>query len=480
MPQTISEFIGVSPVVFKDTGAFDAILEIDSRFYIEPLLLKSTEAAESKNSFTHLLDKFGNILKLLALSSTRGDRMWREAASILSTRELKGLCIGYSAGGTGGSGMGPKYRAKLLNTAKQIVDAGINDPSIFMLVGLLEEGVGCDRISDMIARMIAQDIFSYSERIFKQLGVKTRKFTYGDQSYQIPLNPHNRWPILLIPRDVLRPLPIARSQDEISMVCDYNRRVRSRINAFIGGKWGKTAVSAKKRAIRNALLSREDILKSFLEDYLGSPPPYYDFEKDPVGDVIWLSETKRLAIQNPLALLLPSNPKPADVVALVLVICERFKALVENNGLHDLLYEGKGKGKPKHESAAQLIFYGIADTYCRANNLDLSAEVNAGRGAVDFKFSRGYTLKVVVEVKLTTNSRVKHGLTTQLTEYQKAENTDQAVFIVIHVVGGVALRATGASKIVATAKAEGKPTPEIVVINAVPKPSASKPQKQIK
>lgn len=60
-------------------------------------------------------------------------------------------------------------------------------------------------------------------------------------------------------------------------------------------------------------------------------------------------------------------------------------------------------GKSKHESAAQLLFYGVADSYCAANNIDLSPESNAGRGPVDFKLSRGSTDKVIVEVKLTSN-----------------------------------------------------------------------------
>jgi hypothetical protein len=47
-----------------------------------------------------------------------------------------------------------------------------------------------------------------------------------------------------------------------------------------------------------------------------------------------------------------------------------------------------GGGGRARDRAAQLVFYGIADAYCSANNLDLSAEPNAGRGPVDFRLAR--------------------------------------------------------------------------------------------
>jgi len=472
MTKTISEFVGVDSDIFEATGAFDAILEVDSKFYIDPALLKNSNAPEIVASYGHLQTRFSGILKLLSLSKGTGDAFWRQANRLLTTRELKGLCIGYSVSSTTGSGMGPHFRKKILNTAKEIVDAGVNDPSIFGLIGILEEGIGCDRISDMVGRIIAEDILIYSHRVYKYLNVKTREIPYDEKTYQLPVNPHNKWPILLLPMDILRPLPVARSYDDIDMVCEYNRRIRLRVNRIIGTSWKKATTAQKKKTLRQALLSDKDLLKDFVKDYTAEPPEAYNFEKDPLGEIKWHKTARRFVRQNPLTLKLGVTPSPEELLEIVLTICEKFRDLIENSGLHELLYESPRK--PKRESAAQKLFLGIADSYCQANDLDLSPEVNSGRGSVDFKVSRGYKCRVLTELKLTTHKQLKHGFESQLPEYQKAEKTDFSVFLVIHVLTGSTKRIPEIKKIIAEAKKKGERTPELIIVQALPKPSASK------
>ena len=158
------------------------------------------------------------------------------------------------------------------------------------------------------------------------------------------------------------------------------------------------------------------------------------------------------------------------MLAVVLQICAKFKDLIENNALSQLLYDGT---KPKHESAAQLAFYGIADSYCEANNLDLTREANAGRGPVDFRVSGGYHSRVTVEAKLTTNNQLIHGFQTQLAEYQKAEKAGASVYIVIDV-GGPRARLLKLRKLIADSKGQGRRIPEVVFVDARPKAPASK------
>jgi len=107
--------------------------------------------------------------------------------------------------------------------------------------------------------------------------------------------------------------------------------------------------------------------------------------------------------------------------------------LLDSLAFADLLFaiEDNSNGTPKHESAAQLLFYGIADSYCDANNIDLTKEGNNGRGSVDFKLSRGATDKVIVETKLTSNPQLRHGIEIQLPIYMKQEKTKQAIYLII-------------------------------------------------
>jgi hypothetical protein len=156
------------------------------------------------------------------------------------------------------------------------------------------------------------------------------------------------------------------------------------------------------------------------------------------------------------------------------LITTQFKRLVEINGLSDHLYSDSGKQRP--EKFAQLLFYAVADSYCKANNLDLSAEPNAGRGPVDFKLSRGYNVRGTVELKLSSNSKALEGFLVQLPEYTLAEQSVFDCFMIV-VVG------KSRAKVDAIVDARNKllkarkMVPQLVVVNAFDAyntPSASK------
>lgn len=124
-----------------------------------------------------------------------------------------------------------------------------------------------------------------------------------------------------------------------------------------------------------------------------------------------------------------SNLSNAEIVELII---ENFKRQIEHNGLFKLLYEGQER-KLRHESTAQQLFFSVAQIFCLANDLDVSPETNSGSGSVDFKFSKGAINKINVEIKYSNHSRLKHGLTTQLTKYDLAEQAKISYFVIIQV-----------------------------------------------
>ncbi|HEX8283257.1 MAG TPA: hypothetical protein VF588_07870 [Pyrinomonadaceae bacterium] len=469
MPVSISEHVGIVPEVFAQTGAFDAILDIDSKLFIDPHLLQATTTPELANSYQKITKRFEEILHILTTSKQENDVFWREAVRRFDFPELRGLCIGYSSKSTLGSGMGEGLRTNILRTAKQIVDAGIQDPVIFELIGLFEENIGPDRISDMVGRIIVDDLRAYTQRIFSELKVETTPIK--NSPYESVINPFSRYPLILLPQDVLRDLPIAESWSEIDIVCAHNRELRQKLNELIGDTW-KKATKVKKSILRTVLIREPEVLHDLIESYRNKPADKYDFESDPAGQVIWLAASRKYVKEFPLSITLPDSPSPEDLLQIVLTICDKFKDLVENNGLYSLLYDSSGKHKK--EEAAQKVFYGIADSYCSANNLDLSREANAGRGPVDFKISKGYKGRVVVEAKLTTNPQLLHGFEVQIEEYKKAEKTRFSVYLVIDVAEGRATQVKALKKRIADSKAAGLRVPEVVFVDAKPKKSASK------
>ena len=122
---------------------------------------------------------------------------------------------------------------------------------------------------------------------------------------------------------------------------------------------------------------------------------------------------------------------------------------------------------------SQRIFFSVADAYCSANNVDLSREPNAGNGPVDFKVSSGYTGRVLVEIKLSSNSHLAKGFTDQLPAYEKSEGTEESFLVILRVTeSDAAIREV--LQIRDAALKAGRKTPTVIVIDARPTPAGSK------
>jgi hypothetical protein len=115
---------------------------------------------------------------------------------------------------------------------------------------------------------------------------------------------------------------------------------------------------------------------------------------------------------------------PFEVKRIVMETIEMFKHHVEKGNLWKELWVN---GVPKKERAAQLIYFAIADCYCRANNIDISPEAHMGGGPIDFKFSVGYNARVLVEMK-RSKGNVVHGYERQLEIYKDAARTNFGIF----------------------------------------------------
>jgi len=118
-----------------------------------------------------------------------------------------------------------------------------------------------------------------------------------------------------------------------------------------------------------------------------------------------------------------------NILDFVLEICKSFKELIELNGLFKLLYESNKERII--EKKVQLLFYGVAFSYCNNNNIKLSPEVDSGNGPVDFNLSYGAQANVNVEVKFADNPNLESGLWSQLDIYNKAERTDKSIYLII-------------------------------------------------
>ncbi|HEX9112404.1 MAG TPA: hypothetical protein VF845_13065 [Terriglobales bacterium] len=89
------------------------------------------------------------------------------------------------------------------------------------------------------------------------------------------------------------------------------------------------------------------------------------------------------------------------------------------------------------------------------------------------EISSGYDARVLVEIKLSSNTRLVQGFENQLPAYEKSENTTSSFCVVIRVTESDK-QIKQVQKIYNKAKAAGKKVPKLVIIDAMEKPSASK------
>lgn len=456
----ISEALSVGSGKLWKQGVFDSYLGIDSRLHLDPALLRTTKVPEFRGSAARFEKYFADTLVLLSKAIPDG-ALASQAIRRLIFPEIPEASLGYAVGSNAGRGINIGLTRQLYATARELVSIGIDDPAIFEIAVVFEEGFGADLISDMTLSVISEDIGKYNERVCEKLGIPTKPITVRGREINAAFSTTTERPIVLLPHSLLSILPEATSFDEIGDVIEYNEKLRQRLNQILGANWAREFARMHKRARKRLLLQNPDLLRGMIASYRKRTPIPYDFNTDPLGEVIWKGIGEEFAEEFTLDLNRPETA--ADLQETVKAIIRQFKRLIEDNGLSRLLYSDDGKQRP--EKFSQLLFYSLADTYCKANNLDVSAEPNAGRGPVDFKISHGYDARATVELKLSSNSGALNGLLAQLPTYAKAEQSTYSCFVLI-VTGRTR---TKVSEVIDTRNKLleiGKPVPDLVVIDA--------------
>lgn len=472
-PVLISEQFRITPSKLEHAGVIDQNLLYDTPLFIDPLLLRKSAAREMRTGAEKTFQThFSNVLKLLAASRQMNDPAWKAAKGLLTFHEVPATCLGYGKSSPHGSGFGTHRTSQILTTGKAVVDLGVRDPDIFPLLAVFEEGIGPDLISDMTTNVIFADLVRYNERIHNALGLRTEKVSFrGGLEATLCVNPLStkKLPIMLAPKDVLRDLPVVRDWEDVEKAAIQNKELRERLNEKLGELW-HARTTVEKRKLKDLLLTKREALEAMLEAMRSADAGAYDTGIDPRGYLFWQQVGVDVAKNFPLAMQKAKEKNRKSLLEVVTQLVEQFKFLIEEKGLWKELYS---EGVSRPEKSAQRLFFAVSYAYCRANGVDVTPEAETGNGPVDFKFSDGFADKVLVETKLSSNTKLVHGFETQTPIYASAEEGAPSFFVVVDVG-----KMGGKDKLLVEAgnnmRAKGKKCPEIVFVDAKPKKSASK------
>ena len=457
---------------------FDVLLHTDTDLFPDPFLIYSErEHPTWDGAHEELISFFNMALELVARSA--GDPIsahWQAASRLLIFPEPSEFCLGFGVGSTSGSGTGSGIGRGMLARCVDAIHRGIHEIEHVEELLLLETGVGADRLGDIVCNVLRARFIRYTQDVARRHEIDMQEFLVERSSWSeadrrwkatrvpLPRNPISGGPVLLSPSRFLRQLPVMSPEDFFEWgASNQNDAIRGEFNYDVARRLRKEDIVSLAR-------SHPDFIRRWARAREATTARPYDTERDPEHLASWYDHGGEIAASHPLDLV---DAKADEFESIVRSIVGHFQHWVEQQDGWRVLW---ASGRPCKEWVIQSLFRSTVYHYCIANDIDITGEANAGRGPVDFKFSRGWAARAVVEVKPTNNTRFWHGLTEQLPQYITSEKAELGFFLAIgfRPIDFTPARKAAVQEAAANASAKGRFRVEPIWIDAREKRSASR------
>ncbi|MBM4830804.1 hypothetical protein ACFXC0_05735 [Streptomyces althioticus] len=411
---------------------FDTFLPADTALFIDPFLIWEEKTGLWAGAHDHLIDFFEMVFDLVKESGGNADSLpWRQAQKLLLFPEPYEFCLGVAEGSPHGSGSGRGLQQDMLEGVKVATGLGMNRVAHMEMLTLFQGGMGVDRLSDMTCNILKSYFIKYTQRVAKRHGIPMRAARVSNAAWdkefcrwkestvELPVNPYIGKPVILTPERFLRQIPVATPDGFWSYAWSTaSAELRGDLTFDIARRVGRR---------EKAKLARQnpDVVALYLKHLEEEEKKPYPIADDPGMVVRWYELGSQLAQNTPLKFV-PETPDDFD--QFIEVVIENYRHSIEEQDGWQLLWHN---GHAREERAAQALFRSCVIHYCRANDIDLTGESNAGRGPVDFKFSQGWSKRALVEIKLVRNSKFWDGVLAQQPQYQVSEEVSRGFFVAI-------------------------------------------------
>jgi hypothetical protein len=415
-PKYFSDHFNIDKAKLKELGVFDPILNFDTKLFVDPLLLKKSSNEIIKNAAQTFDDFFLTLLNLLKISNQEDDKPWREAKRRVKFPEYKYTCIGYGADSINGSGSGAWLNDKILQSAKDIIGFAKDDPQIFLILPLLEEGIGADIISDMTQNIIDQHICEFTIDTMQKLGLEPdcKHRARSGIVYDLLANPFiptktpsKKCPIKLLPNDILLDLPLADILDDwLAEMADRNSNLRDSINKHLGAGFFEETKKKRKESLLDLLKNDKAFFIEVLETLKNHDFKHYDVETDWQGLHRWLKDSEKFIKFESSSKVGFLNDDLEEIFLAVSEIIDHFKYLIEKEELWRIFWTPQySELVHVKEFYSQMLFYVVANSWVNSknNNLNLVRSTNKETKLIDFRFYVSGKYGVNVQVKNSDN-----------------------------------------------------------------------------
>lgn len=450
VPIYFSDVFEVDAQVVDDYGAFNVALVNDLPLFVDPFLLFDSEGDKYKALHDGIID----YLVFLKERALEGELSKGDVSQWLMFKEVKQNWLGFSKVGNGGTGLGQQFATFLANSLRTVFrDFGRETRTVsshLEKLGLLGNGVGRDHLSDFTTNLIKGFLLQYTQD-FAVLHLRkefVRRFRVDKVSFDYVTR---RWRneyfdlpffdgdfVLLTPKDMLtREEAWINQSDMLSQftviqVSIADEDLRSRVEEhFMRQIDERSKVDDRKEAALRTIAAHPELLDIYIrmkEDEAPEAHAQSDL-KVKVTEAQFIESVQELASQL-RDLVKRQTPAAGDTNDSALEEARRrvqfLKHVIEDNDGYRVFYVD---GKPiKREADLQTMF---RLTWC-ATTFDVNAEVNNGRGPVDYKISKGKENASLVEFKLASNTSLEKNLRNQVAIYEKASDAKRSLKVILY------------------------------------------------
>jgi hypothetical protein len=411
---------------------YDTFMPADTKLFVDPFLIWEQTEGRWATAHDHLIDFFEMVFDLVKESKGNTSSVsWRQAKKLLLFPEPFEFCLGVAEGSPMGIGSGAGLQQEMLEGVKVATGLGMSRIAHMEMLNLFQGGMGVDRLSDMTCNILKSYFISYTQDICRRHRVPMRQFEVANASWnkehcrwvtkecELPVNPFIGRPLILTPSKFLRRIPVATPDGFWTWAWStMSDELRGDLTFDI-------ARNVERR--QKAKLAREnpDVAALYLKDLEDQPKPPYPIDDDPDMLVHWYEAGASMAEKSPLTFV-PQGE--TDFERFIETTVECFRHSIEDQDGWQILW---GEKSGREERISQALFRSSVIHYCRANDIDLSGESDAGRGPVDFKFSRGWSARALVEIKLVRSHKFWDGVLAQLPQYQVAEEVKRGFYVAV-------------------------------------------------
>jgi len=446
-----TDFFNVSPNTLEEYGAFNISLINDLPLFIDPFLLFGSKKPEYQELHTSIL----SYLTFLKSKSETGINQLSQVQSWYLFPEVRQNWFGYSKVGNGGSGLGRKFGESMSSSMHIVFDdlgkEQITQSSHLEKAGLFEIGVGRDNISDFTTNLTKDFLLTYTEtfakkhiapELLKKVKVSKVYFDYDlerwmPKEFVLPFLFNDF--VILTPRDILTKdenwINSYDLREDFTQICKSipNPQLRHEIDNYFRSKLPRPPKN-KKNTKREVSIARQETIKQFPEIikwYIKEKEENKEGAKS--SSKLRVNEVETIFVHQIGALIETLIDKsdfysisPVSSFDEALKRVNYLKDVIENNDGYRLFYVDH---QPiKREEDLQIIYR----LTWYASDFDVNREPNNGRGPVDYAISKGSKDKTLIEFKLASNSKLKQNLEKQVEIYEKANNTQNSIKVILY------------------------------------------------